>query len=183
MHDFYRRNSQEDKAESTLENAVKLLPPNLNLTIKLASRKLETGDTVAAKNLYEQWLAHTPKTAVVQNNLASLLLMSEEKEDLEKALRLVEPLENSRIPHFLDTSGWAHYKNGQIQTAVRHLEQASKKLKGVPEFDYHLGMAYIAQGNLNQGEKMLKNALEKACLLYTSPSPRDQRGSRMPSSA
>ena len=25
--------------------------------------------------------------------------------------------------------------------------------------------------------------LEKACLLYTSPSPRDQRGSRMPSSA
>ena len=26
-------------------------------------------------------------------------------------------------------------------------------------------------------------ALKKACLLYTSPSPRDQRGSRMPSSA
>ena len=25
--------------------------------------------------------------------------------------------------------------------------------------------------------------LEKICLLYTSPSPRDQRGSRMPSSA
>ena len=25
--------------------------------------------------------------------------------------------------------------------------------------------------------------LAKACLLYTSPSPRDQRGSRMPSSA
>ena len=28
-----------------------------------------------------------------------------------------------------------------------------------------------------------KNDLPKACLLYTSPSPRDQRGSRMPSSA
>ena len=26
-------------------------------------------------------------------------------------------------------------------------------------------------------------ALNQACLLYTSPSPRDQRGSRMPSSA
>ena len=26
-------------------------------------------------------------------------------------------------------------------------------------------------------------ALQRACLLYTSPSPRDQRGSRMPSSA
>ena len=28
-----------------------------------------------------------------------------------------------------------------------------------------------------------QNALLSACLLYTSPSPRDQRGSRMPSSA
>ena len=28
-----------------------------------------------------------------------------------------------------------------------------------------------------------ENALYKICLLYTSPSPRDQRGSRMPSSA
>ena len=28
-----------------------------------------------------------------------------------------------------------------------------------------------------------RKAMEKICLLYTSPSPRDQRGSRMPSSA
>ena len=32
-------------------------------------------------------------------------------------------------------------------------------------------------------EASVKAALDKACLLYTSPSPRDQRGSRMPSSA
>ena len=31
--------------------------------------------------------------------------------------------------------------------------------------------------------KMGENAVLEACLLYTSPSPRDQRGSRMPSSA
>ena len=29
----------------------------------------------------------------------------------------------------------------------------------------------------------LNKAFAQACLLYTSPSPRDQRGSRMPSSA
>ena len=32
-------------------------------------------------------------------------------------------------------------------------------------------------------EKNLAQAKDEACLLYTSPSPRDQRGSRMPSSA
>ena len=31
--------------------------------------------------------------------------------------------------------------------------------------------------------KLQRSELEEACLLYTSPSPRDQRGSRMPSSA
>ena len=35
----------------------------------------------------------------------------------------------------------------------------------------------ISDGKFKDAEKM------QACLLYTSPSPRDQRGSRMPSSA
>ena len=34
-----------------------------------------------------------------------------------------------------------------------------------------------------QAEEMCKKLLANTCLLYTSPSPRDQRGSRMPSSA
>ena len=40
----------------------------------------------------------------------------------------------------------------------------------------------IAAG-LGVSYNMLANDLEGVCLLYTSPSPRDQRGSRMPSSA
>ena len=35
----------------------------------------------------------------------------------------------------------------------------------------------------SQQSNDLQNAESQACLLYTSPSPRDQRGSRMPSSA
>ena len=32
-------------------------------------------------------------------------------------------------------------------------------------------------------ENWIENTISITCLLYTSPSPRDQRGSRMPSSA
>ena len=41
---------------------------------------------------------------------------------------------------------------------------------------------YISRGN---GKKMIlgRDVRSSSCLLYTSPSPRDQRGSRMPSSA
>ena len=37
--------------------------------------------------------------------------------------------------------------------------------------------------NVNEVPKITKITLNMGCLLYTSPSPRDQRGSRMPSSA
>ena len=38
-------------------------------------------------------------------------------------------------------------------------------------------------GNLMNAYAELLEGCDGACLLYTSPSPRDQRGSRMPSSA
>ena len=42
----------------------------------------------------------------------------------------------------------------------------------------------IAEGEWNKGENFNACSAEcRYCLLYTSPSPRDQRGSRMPSSA
>ena len=44
----------------------------------------------------------------------------------------------------------------------------------VTDIEAHLGTRYTAQ---------TLTALRLRCLLYTSPSPRDQRGSRMPSSA
>ena len=43
-------------------------------------------------------------------------------------------------------------------------------------------VTYPGQGKLSKLESTVVSAC-KHCLLYTSPSPRDQRGSRMPSSA
>ena len=45
------------------------------------------------------------------------------------------------------------------------------------------GLSGTQTTNAIFGGRSAGNALSKICLLYTSPSPRDQRGSRMPSSA
>eukprot|EP00829_Urostomides_striatus_P003512 TRINITY_DN13893_c0_g1_i1.p1 TRINITY_DN13893_c0_g1~~TRINITY_DN13893_c0_g1_i1.p1 ORF type:complete len:109 (+),score=47.61 TRINITY_DN13893_c0_g1_i1:62-388(+) len=53
------------------------------------------------------------------------------------------------------------------------------------------GKTFSESGNMNTHKKIHgkiehkkgRKANLKSCLLYTSPSPRDQRGSRMPSSA
>ena len=49
----------------------------------------------------------------------------------------------------------------------------------------HFDGQYAAMDNKcpHQGGPLGEGSIEKGCLLYTSPSPRDQRGSRMPSSA
>ena len=48
------------------------------------------------------------------------------------------------------------------------------------EWDSGTISSAASQGNLEMVKYCVAN---KCCLLYTSPSPRDQRGSRMPSSA
>ena len=59
--------------------------------------------------------------------------------------------------------------------------------KAVAESRERVRSAFAALGMSLPGKRITVNLapadLPKDCLLYTSPSPRDQRGSRMPSSA
>ena len=57
------------------------------------------------------------------------------------------------------------------------LLKRSQKVKSMKNL--WAGISGIIEGD----EKPVKRAKIEVCLLYTSPSPRDQRGSRMPSSA
>ena len=55
------------------------------------------------------------------------------------------------------------------------------------EEKYHLfaNLLFYPKGGIEDYKASYETEIEavEACLLYTSPSPRDQRGSRMPSSA
>ena len=68
-------------------------------------------------------------------------------------------------------------KNYSTQTKVRATEGDASLSQGI---------IYDSRSDFQKAiecyEKSL-NIAREACLLYTSPSPRDQRGSRMPSSA
>ena len=49
--------------------------------------------------------------------------------------------------------------------------------------DAELELSKLKTGYDAACQELLLRGLDESCLLYTSPSPRDQRGSRMPSSA
>ena len=69
----------------------------------------------------------------------------------------------------------------EVLNAVDATEQ------GLSSSEAEKRLAEFGHNELEEGEKrsILVKFIEqfKDCLLYTSPSPRDQRGSRMPSSA
>ena len=59
-------------------------------------------------------------------------------------------------------------------TSMDAVQQVISQLEDHPIFNAGKGAVCNVNGNFE---------LDASCLLYTSPSPRDQRGSRMPSSA
>ena len=67
------------------------------------------------------------------------------------------------------------------QFETETLVDGSKRFSFVLNFAPRFGGAGQADGEGRQQEGQPQRA--PTCLLYTSPSPRDQRGSRMPSSA
>ena len=62
--------------------------------------------------------------------------------------------------------------------------QAVAELHGVHVHDAETARSMVMAIMLgDEGSQLMNTVLLQTCLLYTSPSPRDQRGSRMPSSA
>ena len=62
--------------------------------------------------------------------------------------------------------------------AIAEKDEVTSKIIGAD--GNTIGAVKLQQGS---GGVLMTVELDKDCLLYTSPSPRDQRGSRMPSSA
>ena len=62
------------------------------------------------------------------------------------------------------------------------LDQMASSVASCKELGAQIGIV-IGGGNLFRGEKLNKAGMDRVCLLYTSPSPRDLSTSRMPSSA
>lgn len=129
------------------------------LVTGLASYLERTGQLDSAIEQYRKVLADAPDSALATNNLAMLLI--EYKEDdasRTEAKDLAQKLEGSDNAAYLDTVGWVAFKFGEHDRAVEFLEKAVEKSPDAAVMQFHLGMAYLAQGN----EVSAKTHLERA---------------------
>ena len=104
------------------------------------------------------------------------------------------PFHGEKTPSFNINPGWQNYKCfgcGESGNALSFLMEYENLpfVDAVRKLADRAGITITEEISDPESDRKrrkisrLKELNNKACLLYTSPSPRDQRGSRMPSSA
>jgi len=163
LADFYLRNKNLDEAEKVIRAGLKEQPDSFAMHWTYAGALEQKGDYEAAIAEYELILKQNPGSLIAANNLASLLSdYRTDKASLERAYSVAAMLRKSQIPSFKDTLGWIDYLRGEYKSATSLLEEAAAALPNRPLVQYHLGMSYLATGQVAKATEKFKKALELA---------------------
>ena len=150
---------KNDLAIKTMEEGIEATGGSALLVTGLAAYLERTGELDSAIEQYRKLLVDTPDSTLAVNNLAMLLIEYKDDETSRSEARdLAKTLQNSNNAAYLDTYGWIEYKFGESARAVEVLEKAVAAAPNAAILRYHLGMAYMAQGN----EVLAKDNLSQA---------------------
>ena len=161
----YISSGLQKQALGELQTVVSKNPSNTPALMIIATLHDQAKNYQAARDAYEKILAVNPMSYQVLNNLA--YLYCERLSELDKAYdyamkaRKILPQD----PYAADTLGWILFKRGDypralplIQESATKLEASTVPLPGLPEVQYHLGIANYMMGN----EDSARNAFVKA---------------------
>ena len=92
-----------------------------------------------------------------------------------------------RTRNYLRRAAWRYFRTLSHHQPEVYVQQIAKALAHYEDGDFHEGENILDNWSLMHAcfyhHEAIQFTAAHTCLLYTSPSPRDQRGSRMPSSA
>jgi putative PEP-CTERM system TPR-repeat lipoprotein len=136
---------------------VKTRPQDTAVRRALAAAHARAGNLKAARSAYEALLKVTPEDADSLNNLANVLLLTQEPGALkvaEQAMAL-----SPTAPHILGTVGWAAFKAGQTDRALQLLRDALLRDPANRDTRYFLGAVLASTGRSNEARAELEAAL------------------------
>ena len=123
-------------------------------------QQIRAGDLIGAQRSFHEAIARGQGNPTLYNELAWL-----ELEFL--AVDPAQPLHYSSLavgadadnPAFLDTHGWALYRNGRYREALEFLQRAFQRDPDIYCIHYHLGAVYHALGEQDQAALHLRRQL------------------------
>lgn len=158
---FDLRQEGRPAAIATIGKGLESFPSDPNLIMYSATLNEQDGKIDAAIADYERLIEISPGNVIAANNLASLMVEYRDDEaSLERASALAERLRSFDIPQFKDTIAWVHYRKGQYAPAIGLLLEAIAAPSPLPVYHYHLGMAYLADGDNARAREQFAAAIE-----------------------
>jgi Tfp pilus assembly protein PilF len=153
--------NQRPAAIKWLQDGMAALPDNVGMQLALGDFHVTFAEWEPAIKLYEAVLGRSPDNLIAANNLAAILAdHRNDPESHKRALSIANRFETSDNAAFLDTLGWAYFKNGQIDQAIRVLRRAVERDPNAAVHKYHLGVALMKKGDEREGRAMLQRALD-----------------------
>jgi len=121
------------------------------------------GDYEGAIGIYEALYARDTSSAVIANNLASLLTSQrDDAASLERAFTIARRLRTTDVPHFQETYGWILHLRGDSAQALDYLEPAARALSDNALVQFHLAEAQLATGRTAEARASFVRAVDLA---------------------
>jgi tetratricopeptide (TPR) repeat protein len=147
-------------AVAMLKKGLAAMPENPVLMVNLAQLYQYEGHPNKAIATYAATVHVYPKLDIATNNLAALLLSTRtDRADMVRALALAKRFKQAKNPAFLDTLGWAYFKNHRYGHAMAVLDHAVSLAPRVGVLQYHLGMVYDKRNDRPEAIQHLKAAV------------------------
>ncbi|MBC7900164.1 MAG: tetratricopeptide repeat protein [Saprospiraceae bacterium] len=130
--------------------------------LTLATAQQSSGDFKGAETTLRSLLRETPGNPIALNNLGYFLLERDERFDealdlIQQAVK-IDPMN----PSYLDSLGWAHFKQGNLAEAEKNLREAARIDTGSSTINEHLGDVYQKQNKPGQARTWWQKALNLA---------------------
>ena len=159
----YGAAGRHDAALSNLYLIERAMPDDPRLLQLIGDIMTETGHADEAARRYRALLKADQDNALAMNNLAYRLLKHADSvnEGYELALSSVQ---RERTSYALDTLGYACYRRGHLDTALRYLNEAAEQIRindlpAEPEIELHIGLIHASRGNVTAATPWLRQAL------------------------
>jgi len=138
--------TQFERVAGWMEKWLEKQPKSLRLAIALAGLRERQGRFQEAETLYAQCVEKRPDNAIVLNNLAWLMALRNDDENvalgyINSAIKL-----GGEVPELLDTRGVVYTKLRRSQDAITDLIKATKLDPSGPKY-FHLAQAYLQAGD------------------------------------
>ncbi|MBM3807960.1 MAG: tetratricopeptide repeat protein [Acidimicrobiia bacterium] len=146
LADLYAEQKRTDDALRVLEQARATFGDDLSIVMRMVSVYEEGGRLAEAEQQLRRLMAEDPLNADAINHLGYLL--ADNNQRLPEAVELAERALKIQPgnPSFLDTLGWALFKQGRTQEAVTPLSKAAAMLAGNSVIQDHHGDVLARMG-------------------------------------